>query len=198
MRYTELPQERILARINRGLEFRPSGVHVSDIIRDIENTVTKKGQRKGVAELTEDEKNRMGVYTSMGWAWELIIRPALRDVYFAGDDRFTVVGPVPCDGIIGTPDGFDCDDYCLEEFKATWRSSRRDIVDDFWSWQVQMKAYCYMLGTQTARLRVFFVNGDYRESGPQIKMWEFLYDDEELRQNWTMLVNHAKGKGWLK
>jgi hypothetical protein len=140
----------------------------------------------------------MGVYVTLGWAWELIIRPALRDVYFAGDERFTKVEPVLLDGIYGSPDGFDCEDYALEEFKATWRSSRRDIVEDFWSWHVQIKAYCHMLGCSTVRLRVFFVNGDYRESGPQIKMWQMSFTEEELQENWDMLTAHSRSKGWTK
>lgn len=177
---------------------RSSGVHVSEIIRSIENEVTKKGKRKPQQELSEDERRRMGAYTSAGFAWEEIIRRHLVEMQITSNDRYSSPGEVERDGIFGTPDWFDIEDFCVEEFKCTWRSSRRDISADFWSWWVQIKAYCWMLGVETARLRVFFVNGDYRESGPQIRQWQASFDEAELKANWKMLVQHAKEKKWLK
>jgi hypothetical protein len=176
---------------------RSSGVHVSEIIRSIENEVTKPGKRRPYDSLTSDEKRRMGAYVTGGFAWEEVIREAVVAMHLASSDRFIPPGELELDGIHGTPDWFDTEDWCIEEFKATWRSSRRPITQDFWHWWVQIRAYCHMLGVRTARLRVFFVNGDYRNSGPQIKMWQATFTPEELIMNWAMLHQHAVEKGWL-
>jgi hypothetical protein len=178
---------------------RSSGVHVSEIIRSIENDVTKPGQRRKFEDLTMDEKRRMGAYVSGGFAWEEILRRAIVEMYIDSATRFISPGELECDGIFGTPDWLDTDDWVIEEFKCTWRSSRRtrNIEQDFWAWFVQIKAYCHMVQTTTARLRVFFVNGDYRNSGPQFKQWQIEFTPEELVMNWQMLHQHAQDKGWL-
>lgn len=176
---------------------RSSGVHVSDIIRDIDNTLLHKGQRQKYDELSPSEKLRMGAHTSMGWAWEEVVRHALRAV------RPKIEGVVPAgeltlDGIHGTPDGIFESEWALDEFKATWRSSSRPLDPDFWSWLVQMKAYCKMLQMSRAYLSVFWVCGDYRESGPFTQQFRIEFSQLEIDDNWDMLLNHAKGKGWMK
>ena len=177
---------------------RSEGCHVSEIIRSIENDVTRPGKRKPISELTGEERRRMGAYVHGGFAWEEIIRRAVVEMYLASEDRFMSPGEFELDGIYGTPDWIDTEDWAIEEFKCTWRSSRRPITENFWAWWVQIKAYCRMAGVETARLRVFFVNGDYRESGPQIKMYQASFTDEELKDNWHMLLEHAREKGWVK
>jgi hypothetical protein len=168
-------------------KFRASGLHVSDIIRHIENTITKPGKRPRVSDLSHEERRRMGRYTEVGWMWEEVIRSAMKRTYYSGIKRFEDVGELESDGIYGNPDWFDTEDWCVEEFKATYRSSRRPIGSDFWSWFVQIKAYCHLTETRFARLRVFFVNGDYRESGPQFKLWQLSFEVKELESNWGML-----------
>lgn len=175
---------------------RSSGVHVSDIIRDIDNTLLNVGKRQKYDELTPQEKLRMGAHTSMGWAWEEVVRDALRRI------RPVLPGVVPAgeltlDGIHGTPDGVNEPEWAVEEFKATWRSSNRPLDPDFWSWLVQIKAYCRMLQTKQAYLSIFWVCGDYRESGPFTQRLHLNFNDLEIKDNWEMLRNHAKSKGWL-
>jgi hypothetical protein len=176
---------------------RSSGVHVSDIIRDIDNSIINVGQRQKFDQLTPAEKLRMGAHTSMGWAWEEVVTHALARV------RPTMPGVVrpgefTLDGIHMTPDGVFEREWAVEEFKATWRSSNRPLDPDFWSWLVQIKAYCLALQTQRAYLSVFWVCGDYRESGPFTQRFRLEFNDAEIRDNWTMLVSHAKSKGWLE
>lgn len=171
------------------------GTHVSEIIRDIQNKVTHKGKRKPFSELTQEEKRRMGSYTSMGWAFEKIIEAALREVFgafFLGRERYQKTGSLTLDGISGTPDWLDLQHWCVIEFKATWRSSRRDLETDFAHWLWQIKAYCKLLAVTTAELYVFFVNGDYRESGPQLKGFALSFSQREIDENWSMLRNHAR------
>jgi len=103
-----------------------------------------------------------------------------------------------CDGVAMSPDGLDASDGVLEEFKCTWMSSRDCPLDKrFVHWLWQIKGYLHALGTNRARLRVFFVNGDYKQSGPQLLTYQLDFDDRELAENWAMLVNYAKAKGML-
>lgn len=173
---------------------RTEGIHVSELIRDLQNKVTHKGKRKSFADLSHEERRRMGNYTSMGWAFEIVIERALREVWsdlFRGDERYVKTGELFFEGVVGTPDWLDTYDASVIEFKATWRSSRRDIARDFVSWLWQIKAYCKMLCTTTARLYVFFVNGDYRESGPQLKAFALNFTQAEIDDNWFMLQQHV-------
>lgn len=180
---------------------RSKGLHVSTIYRDIEHTMN--GDRPPDSELSPSELKRLGNYRAMGFAWERAIEHSLVDAFATG----TVIRPgeFTLDGIHCTPDLFDIEDYALEEWKATWRSMNRidragiyNALDkDFWVWGVQMKAYLRVLQTRRARLRVFFVNGDYRESGPRTRGWQLDFTQKELDDNWAMLVNHARRRGWL-
>jgi hypothetical protein len=181
----------------RTAEPRSTGLHVSHVIRDIDNKVINVGKR-GPA-VTPAELARMGPYVLGGFAWEEIIRDALVRMYPASNpDRFQPAGELKLDGLIGSPDWLDMEEWVLEEFKSTWKSSRGGVTPDrFWSWFVQIQAYCKMLKVLRANLRVFFVNGDYRSSGPQVKMYRLEFEQAELDQNWEMLVKHAKEMGWL-
>lgn len=179
---------------------RTKGLHLSTIYRDLENTVIHPGQRKGEKELTPNELKRLGPYRELGFIWEELIGCYMaRKMRRSNPDRYIDPGEQCLDGIYGTPDNFDVVDYAVEEWKATWRSMNRlqKLETDFWVWFVQMKSYCKMLGTDTARLRIFFVNGDYRDSGPQPRMLECKFTQRELDDNWSMIRNHAKRRGWL-
>lgn len=136
-------------------------------------------------------------------------------------------GEVIVDGIACSPDGISCVDCALEEYKFTWKSCAetpwpcvehaivapdgrrygaphpacprciRDFGPKFWGWIIQLKAYCYVLEIKTARLRAFFVNGDYKAKTPEYRVWHFEFTEEELQQTWRLLVVHARSKGWL-
>lgn len=176
---------------------RPAGLHVSDIYRDIENTVTKPGERRPYSELSESERRRAGTYWAMGFAWERVLERSMVDAFVSG----SVVRPgtLLIEGILVTPDLLNLDDMCLEEWKCTWKSSNKwdKLEVEFWAWTIQIKAYCYALGINKARLRVYFINGDYAGSGPQVKYALLEFTDLELRETWNMLKGHAQRKGWL-
>lgn len=169
---------------------RSPGAHVSELIRQISNAVIYPGKRQPFETLSPAEKARMGTYVTMGWAWEAMVRDALiKPIYGTSlEERFVSPGELTLGGIAGTPDWVDTQDGVLEEFKATWRTSRRPLDPDYWSWLVQIKAYCKMLQTREARLRVFYVNGDYRESGPQVKYYHIIFGKQEIQDNWDMLL----------
>lgn len=207
MLITEVSSEEIMAILSKppdpvgitGQTYeRSPGVHISDIIRDLENTVTKPGKRPKMSELLPEEKKRMGHYTSMGWVWEEMVRRAMMETVYGGKDRYIRLGEIEKDDIYASPDCFDMEDFCVEEFKATWRSMRRPLATDFWSWMVQVKSYCHMTDTQWARFRVFWVCGDYRNSGPTMKTYQIRFEVEELERNWAMLKTHAERTGMLR
>jgi hypothetical protein len=164
-------------------------LHVSEVIRWVDNRVIHRGQRKPYEDLSPNEKKRMGNYVSVGYAWEDLLAQSLAPV-FGGE--YVRTGEIELDGIVGTPDGLELNGMAVDETKATWRSSRRDISTDFWSWMVQVKAYCHMLQLNRVSLRVFFVNGNYADSGPQVKQFDLIFEPRELQDNWTMICRNAE------
>ena len=171
---------------------RDPGIHVSGCIRHIENQLSKKGFRPD-SQLTAEEIKRIGPYREMGFIWERLVERILADrmVNRSPYREFMVrQTPMCVDGIHGTPDAFNPIEWVLDEYKATWRSMRRAerLLEEFWQWIVQMKAYCKGMDTDTANLYAFFVNGDYRASGPVIRHWLFRWETKEIEDNWKMLL----------
>jgi len=164
-------------------------VHISEILRWVDNRVIHRGQRKPYEDLSPNERKRMGNYVSVGYAWEDLLAQSLAPV-FGGE--YVRTGEIELDGIVGTPDGLELTGLAIDETKATWRSSRRSIETDFWSWFVQVKAYCWMMKLNRVSLRVFFVNGNYADSGPQVKCFDIDFTDRELEDNWRMILANAR------
>jgi hypothetical protein len=99
------------------------------------------------------------------------------------------------DGIRGIPDLIDTQDRAVEEVKFTWMSARHEPDSEkLWAYWVQVKAYGYMLGLETVRLRVGFVNGTYEKPNmyPVYRVWEQRLSEAELAANWRMLTTHAQ------
>jgi aryl carrier-like protein len=104
------------------------------------------------------------------------------------------------DGIHMTPDGID--GPRLMSWKATWRGAGKaatlaDFEDNFWTWQVQEKAYAAAAqeagllpaGDATCRFEVLWVRGDYRGAGgPKALATEVTWSAEELAVNWSVVV----------
>lgn len=163
---------------------RSTGLHQSTIIRMM---------------MRELEPERFGKPLDMprieaGYAFERMLEAGLKRKW---PTRYRPQ-EIQCDGIAMSPDGFDPDANILEEFKCTWMSSRdcpRDRRFSHWLWQI--KGYLHALKIREARLRVFFVNGDYRPSAPRLVSYALTFDDREIAENWAMLVNYAKSKGLL-
>lgn len=170
---------------------RSEGLHQSDIIKDICRTLDPK--RFG-SEAAEELPWDLFV---LGFAWERVLGRAFSEL-----SRVNMhPGEFNLDGITGSPDGYNPDWDCLEEYKATYMSSRNVVDlghDKFWHWRVQAMGYMKMTGWKQCIFRVYFVCGDYSYPiGPQWRSWVMVPTEQEIDKNWNMLVKHAKKKGWL-
>ena len=155
-------------------------IHLTDVIRYIQNKLKLDKYRAIDWDLA--------LAGELGFLWEDVMS------YIFGQRMAVRIGEVERDGIVGSPDGIAVDGNGVlvdEEYKVTWRSSNRDLTT-FWYWITQFKSYCTMLDTKSTIIRVFWVNGDYRGSGPQYGSYRADFDDTELRQNWDMIVSHSK------
>lgn len=169
---------------------RSPGLHVSTIIRSIMTTLQPKRFS------SQGDDGPPVEWTSAGTLWEYVLELAMAKL--AAGESLIRPGEIEKDGIILTPDAIGLVDWIVHEFKFTWMSSNGAIDHvKFKHWEIQLKAYCHALGSNRARLHGFFVMGDYRGSGPQPLAWDITFSHLELIENWEMLVNHAKDKGWL-
>lgn len=170
---------------------RHPGLHVSSIIRHLEVTADPRlaAKRQSDADMSEEDLKRMSNFRELGFMWEQVFEKQFAARMIA---RRNVVAqdPIEKDGIHMTPDAFDIVNWVLEEYKCTWKSSSKvsDLENEFWAWFVQMKAYCYALKTFKARLFVFFVNGNYKGSGPQARWFDIEFKPRELETNWQMIL----------
>lgn len=176
---------------------RTKGLHVSQIIKSI------------CAEL---DPKRFAHTDDLPWALfetGFTFERVLEMAFAARLPQIFRPGEITLDGVIMSPDGIDPDGSTfsfrmsgepsvLEEYKFTkMSSSGAPDSPKFFHWFVQMKAYCLALGTPRARLRALFINGDYRLRDLQYKVWDIEFTEDELQENWQMLVSHARMKGWL-
>ena len=111
--------------------------------------------------------------------------------------RYLAIGELALDGVTGTPDLVDLVDNAVIEIKLTWSSGslERNPPDSqkFWRYWVQLMSYCKMYGTNTGRLHVCHINGDYAENRfPIYRVWERKFTDEELATNWRMILTNAE------
>ena len=162
---------------------REPGVHVSQIVNDLYFTLFP---RKDDGELSVEDELRI----QMGFLWE----EALTHVWGA---RSPWRPPQVCvDGIWGSADGLDTERGVIHEYKCTWTSAKRTPAD-VWRWMAQVKAYCGMYGVDQAQFDVLHVCGDYgRPIRPQHNAYLVTFSEQEIVENWKMLLGHAQRKGW--
>jgi hypothetical protein len=169
---------------------RSKGLHLSDIINDIERVMYPKEYER-----TQGMTNP--VWAEIGFKWERVLDLENRFSAAWKDGLGKRPGEIVRDGIIMSPDGECVADGYIEEYKCTWKSAKKTPVD-IWRWMVQTKAYCYGMGVNVVKFRVCYVNGYYDfNEGPVRKTFLIEFTDEELEGNWSMIVNHAKSRGWI-
>lgn len=181
-----VPKERVYTGA------RSSGVHLSGVIKYVLTTA-------GLLD-ADDLTDIMPLRMAVGMAWEAFAVGLWPDLIWQ---------PGECrrDGIVGSPDGisrvpvgaFPPQEMVLEEFKATWksrleRSEARGVrppdrkITDQRMWMLQLAGYCHMLGLTRARLHVLWVNGDYRQSGPQYFTYLIEFTPQELERTWNNMI----------
>lgn len=165
---------------------RAPGLHLTDVTSDI---ALMTGVLK--PEYADRDVTKPGsIYrVSLGIAWEQWIVKQHPEVMHQP-------GEIVKDGIPMTPDGYGWDSsggLIIHEWKATYKSMiKEDSLDGEWLWMAQLKGYCCGAETNHGRLHVFWVNGDYRSSGPQYRIYDIKFSDREIKENWQMILRHAE------
>lgn len=168
---------------------RSPGLHLTDIIDDLLATL-------GIDQYGTplDEQTRQ-TYFEGGFIGERFIEEQLSRLY--GERAPERLGEIEKDGILGSPDGREHDGR-VAEYKFT-RKSASKTPDQNIRWMMQIKGYCWMCGTLGAVLRGIYYNGNYRDIGHPLPLrYDFTFTKRELQENWISILNHARGKKWLK
>lgn len=196
---------------------RTPGLHLSDLIREMERTRFGDAYRP---EKVEGDETARG-YWEMGLTWELAYEIALAIRYANDKPLLQVVkgGPivrpgvgrevwlrqhtvVDVSGISMTPDVFDVKRRRVVEFKWTTRSMARadegTWEKNFYGYTTQMKSYCRYWETREAELVVCFAVGDWKfkagTAKPTFRRWLFRFEDREIEGNWRAVL--AEKKAW--
>jgi len=159
-------------------EDRRDGLHLGDLIRSLANRSGMGYKGKGF--------NDMELTAEIGLLWEDMLSRIMGDKYAHRPPQ------IQLDGIWMSPDGIGPDPegefhLAVEEYKATWSSSKRCPTENF-RYMTQVKSYCHAVGTRCAIMRIFHIMGDYRGSGPLYRVSRIVFDEEELRINWEMIL----------
>lgn len=169
---------------------RPPGLHVSQIYSSIMQHIDKKRY--------DPDADLPLLKITAGLAME----QALAKVIYALSPGSFRPQAVKKDGIWVSPDNVALDPWRGREFKLTWYSMKKECPwhDVFWPWRVQMMAYAWVLETLIFELWVLFINGAYPYGAPSPVLQPYLltFSEQELYDNWQMILAHAKWKGWLK
>lgn len=194
---TSLPQPTLATDLIKGppnetgSERSTGKVHLSTVYRDLckEALLTRYK-----SELSEAD---LHLYAAGGFLWEWLFALAYKNAYTDGDVIRTDEWEL--DGIVGSPDGVRVLPYRVVETKFRWMSANKidNLEKYFWPELVQCKGYCKMVGTNAAELHVYFVNGDYKPPVPRVESRLLEFSDQELDENWWMVTNHARRRGWL-
>ena len=184
-------------------EPRQVGIHLSDVAHYIA-TVMKTDYKPG------DGFKDMELTAEIGLLWECVLSRIMRDKYafrppqvqrdgiwmsldgIAPPNPFEVVWTLSGDPIGEVP-------LVVEEYKCTWRSSNKTPDTNF-VYMTQIKSYCHVMETTTAIMRIFYLMGNYKGSGPVYRIARFTFTPWELEQNWKMVVKYkdeAVAKGVL-
>lgn len=173
---------------------RTPGLHVSEIYKRLMVRLDPKTYGKPI---DDEARQRMEV----GILFENMLERGLAEKY--GTCRVgELVSP---EGVILSPDGVNPELVAGEEYKATFKSCRHGLVDEygmplpsFIVWFVQMKAYAKWLELLDWILRVLFICGDYSKPiQPQFHSYRISFTQDEVDENWTMLMSLAHQEGLL-
>jgi hypothetical protein len=174
-------------------ELRESGLHLGELTRSLMDSSGLGYKGEGFSD--------MQLTAEIGLLWERALSKIMREKYAVRPPQICV------DGIWMSPDGVSTDDplcslsigadpegvvpLVVEEYKARWASTRQSPCDNF-AYMVQVKSYCRAMGTNVCIMRIFHVMGDYKGGGPVYRVARLKFTDEELEQNWSMILKHKE------
>jgi hypothetical protein len=163
------------------MQGRSAGLHVSDVIHEL---CIRLEIFSGNVEAQPNNS-----WMQLGCALEDALVRRFEEHY---PGKYTRVGELELDGLYGTPDLVNVEDWADEEIKLAWMSSNQPVDGKkMWRYWVQIKAYCKMIESNLGRLHVCHVNGDWKGQGPVYRVWEQQFTNGELNENWAMLQTHA-------
>lgn len=161
--------------------------HVSGLLRSIQRELHLDSSY-------DDEISRSTLLRfEVGYIWEDILGEHLF-APTADPEHIVPVGTLEQDGILATPDDFDTRTWEVQEYKASWSSSRKPL-DSRWYWLSQIKIYCHLMGARSAKLKVFYVNGDWRPPAPDVRIYRLCWEPDECEAAWEMAIAHRQ---WLQ
>jgi len=135
---------------------------------------------------------------AMGLAWETYFE---RCLIGSGVDASRPGEFTTDEGIIGSPDLLIFNGHeKIGEIKLTYYSASTDLSDPkFGKWLTQVMGYGHYLQIPRVRFYVLFVNGAYREGkrDPVLRVYDIEFSNRELKENWDMLMNHARQKNLI-
>jgi hypothetical protein len=166
-------------------EPRAEGTHLSDVTRSILDSANYWKGKGGF--------NDMELTAEIGLLWEEALSKIMRDKYALRPPQMEE------DGVWMSPDGIGPDPAGLvplvvEEYKATWKSTKSCPTEQM-HYMMQVKSYCRALDTTVAVMRIFYIMGDYKGSGPIYRVSRIVFTQKELDRNWDMILRHRKEEG---
>ncbi len=158
------------------MENRSRSLHLSDVIHNMGVELAKSQERPiDHDSLMQFEK---------GYLWEAALSAGF------GEKAAKRIGEVVLDGIHMSPDGVGYDEegrVVVEEYKCTAMSSETSPAD-MWKWVMQVKGYCKAVGAVKCIFRVLHI----RSFVPVYNVWELVFTQAELDENWASVVAHAR------
>lgn len=165
---------------------RSPGLHLQDIIR----FRWVKESRQAKIPVQDQEDWDSNIYIDLGATWEE--RQVRNKPYYMAQGEMTR------DGVIMTPDTLDARDGSVVEFKLTTKSyswftdPKKNPFIEFKRWWWQIMSYCRAYGSRRAKLIVCFFNGDYKPPKPKVVCFGLEFSQEELDDNWRVLMQYAR------
>ncbi len=163
-------------------EPRAPGLHLGQVI---ESLMAANGLKP------TGKFNDIQLAAEIGLLWERVLGKVMAN-------KYVIMHPpqMQLNGIWMSPDGVGPDPegevpLVVEEYKATWQSTRRCPSENF-RYMTQVKSYCWAVGTTVAMMRIFHLMGNYKGSGPMYRVSRIKFSEQELKDNWQMIVKHRQ------
>lgn len=110
------------------------------------------------------------------------VRPLRLLAKFQGLERIGTLHHAPVQVLQRTSIG-------VQSVLAIQTSTRTYLAEGLASHNCQIMGYCYVAGTNDARLIAYFVNGNYTDSRkPCLLGWDLSFSNQEIGENWDSLM----------